>query len=187
MGGTQEANASQGTAVLDVSVLGKAVPFFHCQMDDPVLRLPPERLMLEKTSFSQMIPLICLSGEERKQQNTLGCQPGNCHRTNSCQALPQCQKHSSLGTEGCRVSQATSIAWPLVFGGSTVPFQVLLYPQVNVQEQSHIIAESNPSLCPSLVPCQGSEEPCREEGSPCESSQERHRQQSRGSHHLRRE
>lgn len=42
-------------------------------------------------------------------------------------------------------------------------FQVLLYPQVNVQEQSHISAESNPSLPPSLVPCQGSEEPRREE------------------------
>lgn len=85
------------------------------------------------------------------------------------------------------MSQATSIAWSLVFGGSTVPFQALLYPQVNVQEQSHIIAESNPFLSSSLVSCQGSEEPCREEGSPCGSSQERHRQQSRGSHHLRRE
>lgn len=34
--------------MLDVSVLGKAVPFFHCYMDGPVLRLPPENLMLEK-------------------------------------------------------------------------------------------------------------------------------------------
>lgn len=83
------------------------------------------------------------------------------------------------------MSQATSIAWSLVYGGSTVLFQVLLYPQVNVQEQSHISAESNPSLFPSLVPCQGSEEPCKEESSPCESSQERHRQQSQGSHCLR--
>lgn len=67
------------------------------------------------------------------------------------------------------MSQATSIAWSLLFGGRSVLFQVLLYPQVNVQEQRHIRAEVNPSLPRSP---QGTEEPCREEGSPCESSQE---------------
>lgn len=157
--------------MLDVSVLGKA---------------EPERLVLEKTFSSQIIPLIYLSGEERKQQNTLGCQPGTVIEQTAAWLSPSDRNTAALaqGAGGCGASQATSIAWSLLFGGRSVLFQVLLYPQVNVQEQRHISAEANPSL---PHPPKGTGEPCREEGSPCESSQERHGQQSRGSHHLTRE
>lgn len=60
--------------MLDVSVLGKA---------------EPERLVLEKTFSSQIIPLIYLSGEERKQQNTLGCQPGTVIEQTAAWLSPQ--------------------------------------------------------------------------------------------------
>lgn len=154
-----EPDASQETALLDASVLRKVLPFFHCQTDYSFLRLPPERPVLGKTSFSQIFSLVCLLGDDGKQQNALGWQPGAVVQQ-TAGWLSSSDKHNSAsaqGAGGCNIKlhfSELSVCGEevCVLPGAAAPQSrrwlraVQLYPR----EQSHISSEAAASLSASF-------------------------------------